>query len=289
MPSPTDPAPEPAADAPPGPTLTLGQAIILGALHGPAELMPISSSGHMAILPWLLRWDYADADPELRKAFEVVLHAGTAAALVITLRPEVEHTLKTLSVRTLLHLAVSAAPAGLVGLAFESRIERHLGTPATIAAGLLAGSLAMAAADRRPQARTADEVTTLDALLIGLAQACALMPGVSRNGATLAAARRRAFTRTDANRLSRRVAVPVIGGATFLKTLRLARRGLPPGSAAPFAAGAAAAFASTLGSTWVIRQVERDRTLLPYAAYRAGLAALVVWRLRQPPPPGIRQ
>lgn len=280
MSSPTDPAP--GADGHhPGAAerLSVSQAILLGALHGPAELMPISSSGHMAVLPWLLRWDYADADPELRKAFEVVLHAGTAAALLITLRPEVEETIRTLNPVNAANLAISAAPAAVVGYGLERPIERHLGTPGTIAAGLIAGSVAMAWADRRAQTRASTEAGVADALWLGIAQACALMPGVSRNGATLVAARLRRFTRTDANRLSRHVALPVIGGATLLKTLRLVRRGLPPGSVVPFAAGAAAAFASTLGSTWVIRQVERDRTLLPYAAYRTGLAAIVLHRL----------
>jgi undecaprenyl-diphosphatase len=89
----------------------------------------------------------------------------------------------------------------------------------------------------------------------------------------------REFTREDANRLSRHVALPVIAGATLLKSLRLVRRGLPPKSAVPFAVGATASFASTLGSTWLIRQVERDRSLLPYAAYRLGLAGLVLGRL----------
>ena len=102
------------------------------------------------------------------------------------------------------------------------------------------------------------------------------MPGVSRNGATLAAARRRGFTRADANVLSRHAALPVIAGATLLKGIRLRRRGLPAGAALPLAAGAAASFASTLGSTWLIRQVERDRSLAPYAAYRIALALLVL-------------
>ena len=101
-----------------------------------------------------------------------------------------------------------------------------------------------------------------------MAQACALVPGVSRNGATLAAARMRRFTRQDANRLSRHVALPVIAGATLLKGVRLRRRGLPRDAWAPFLAGAGASFLSTLSSTWLIRQVERDRSLLPYAAYR---------------------
>jgi undecaprenyl-diphosphatase len=138
----------------------------------------------------------------------------------------------------------------------------------------------MAWADRAPQDRRHEDAGAVDALWLGLAQACALIPGVSRNGATLAAARLRRFGREDANRLSRHVALPVIAGATLLKSVRLRRRGLPAGTAEPFAAGAAAAFASTLGSSWLIRQVERDRSLLPYAVYRSALAVVVLARLR---------
>ena len=117
------------------------------------------------------------------------------------------------------------------------------------------------------------------ALWLGLAQACSLVPGVSRNGATLAAARWRRFTRVDANRLSRHAALPVIAGATVLKGLRLRSRGLPPGSAVLFAAGAGAAFVSTLGSTRLIKALERDSSLLPYALYRVGLATIILRRL----------
>jgi undecaprenyl-diphosphatase len=261
--------------------LSIRHAIALGVLHGPAELLPISSSGHVAIVPWLLRWDYAELDDELRKSFEVALHAGTAAALLITLREEVGDALHRLDLRRLALLAFSFAPPAVVGYTLERPIERYLGTPPTIAGGLLAGAIAMAVSDRAPQTRSHDEATAADALILGLAQACALIPGVSRNGATLAAARLRRFARRDANRLSRHVALPVIAGATVLKTVRLVRRGLEPGSLAPLALGAGAAFVSTLGSTWIISQVERDRSLLPYAAYRVVLAGAVLHRLRK--------
>jgi len=263
------------------PALSLGQAIALGALHGPAELLPISSSGHVALVPWLLRWDYDQLDDELRKSFEVVLHAGTAAALLITLRGEVGDALRGLDGRRIALIALSFAPPAVAGYTLERRIEAHLGTPPTIAAGLIGGALVMAWADRSPQTRRHEDAGARDALALGLAQALALIPGVSRNGATLAAARLRRFTREDANRLSRHVALPVIAGATALKGVRLGRRGLPPGAALPFAAGATASFVSTLGSTWLITQVERDRSLLPYALYRVALAALVLGRLRR--------
>ncbi len=273
--------------------LSIGQALALGALHGPAELLPISSSGHVALVPWLLGWDYDSLDDDLRKSFEVVLHAGTAAALMITLRGEVSSAVRDASLRRLTLSALSFAPAALVGYSLEGPIERHLGSPATIAAALAGGALVMALADRTPQARTHEQAGAPDAIWLGVAQACALYPGVSRNGATLAAARLRGFTRSDANRLSRHAALPVIAGASLLKAVRLRRRGLPPATAAPFAAGAGASFASALGSTWLIRQVERDRSLLPYAAYRIALAGVVVRRLRAarrgPQPGGLDQ
>lgn len=262
-----------------GPRLRLSQALALGILHGPAELLPISSSGHVAVVPWLLRWDYVELDDDLRKSFEVALHAGTAAALVITLRGEVEEAMRGLDERGLMLIVLSSAPPALVGFALERELERRFGTPSTIAAALVLGATAMGLSDRRPQQRGHEQAGAADALWLGVAQACALVPGISRNGATLTAARLRRFTRTDANRLSRYVALPVIAGATALKSLRLSQRGLEPGTALPFAVGAGAAFVSTLACTWVIRQVERDRSLLPYSAYRVGIAGLVAVRL----------
>jgi undecaprenyl-diphosphatase len=260
--------------------LPLSEAIALGVLHGPAELLPISSSGHTELVPWLFGWDYCELDPELRKSYEVALHAGTAAALLITLRAEVDEALGSMSVRRIVQLLLSFIPPAVVGYTLERPIERRLGTAGSIAGGLIAGSLAMLWADRSPQLRAHEEAGYADALWLGVAQACALIPGVSRNGATLVAARRRGFRREDANRLSRHSALPVIAGATVLKGIRMRRRGLPPGMALPFAAGATASFASTLGSTWLISQVERDRSLAPYAVYRLVLAAATLRRLR---------
>jgi undecaprenyl-diphosphatase len=257
----------------------LSHALALGALHGPAELLPISSSGHVTLLPWLLAWDYAELDDELRKSFEVALHAGTAAALLVTLRGEVAEEIRSASPRLAMLITLSFVPPAIVGYTLERPIEQHLGTPATIGAGLIAGALLMAYADRTPQQRGPGEAGPADAIWLGVAQAAALMPGVSRNGATLAAARLRGFTREEANRLSRHVALPVIAGATLLKGLRLRRRGVPEQARVALAVGAGASFASTLASTWLIREVERDRSLAPYAAYRIALGSLVLWRL----------
>ena len=111
------------------PQLSVAQALALGALHGPAELLPISSSGHLTLVPWLLEWDYEHIDDELRKSFEVALHAGTAAALLLTLRHEVGGAVRDLDARRLLLIALSFAPPAAVGYTLERPIERHLGTP----------------------------------------------------------------------------------------------------------------------------------------------------------------
>ena len=255
-------------------------ALALGLLHGPAELLPVSSSGHVAVVPWLCGWPYSRLDGELRKSFEVALHAGTAAALLLGLRDEVAEAARSLDRRRVQLVVLSFVPPAIVGFVFERPIERRLGTPATVAAGLAIGSLAMAAADAASSGRRRrEQAGACDALCLGLAQACALMPGVSRNGATLAAARARGFAREDASMLSRHVALPIIVGATLLKGTRLARRGLPPGTAGAFGAGIVASFATTLASVRIIRAVERDRSLMPYVAYRLGLAALVAARV----------
>ena len=261
------------------PALSLSHALALGVLQGPTELLPVSSSAHITIVPWLLGRDLGEVDDELRKSFEVALHAGTAAALILALRSEVREAMGGLDTRRAGLLAASFLPPAVVGYTLERPIERRLGTPATIAAGLAGGALAMALADRAPQERRHQQAGVTDGLWLGLAQACSLVPGVSRNGATLAAARLRRFTRTDANRLSRHAALPVIAGATLLKGVRLARRGVARESVAPLAVGAAAAFGSTLASRWLIGQVERNRSLAPYAVYRLGLAGLVAVRL----------
>ena len=257
------------------------RAIALGLVQGPAELLPVSSSAHIVLLPWLAGWDWEAIDPELRKSFEVALHAGAAAALLIGQRRVIAEELRQFDSRRIVFLGLSFLPAAVVGYTLERPIERRLGGPRATAFGLLAGAAAMLVADTRPQRRGRGDATLVDGLALGVAQAAALAPGVSRNGVTLAAARWRRFSRDQANLLSRTIALPIIVGATTLKGVRLARRGTTPELRRSFAVGVAASFASTLASQRLIGLVERDRALWPYAAYRAALAAAVLVKLRQ--------
>jgi undecaprenyl-diphosphatase len=275
-----------------GRALPLRDAITLGLVQGPAELLPVSSSAHTALIPLLAGWPAAELDPALHKELEVALHAGAAAALLILLRRELLGAARELDGRGAALLALSLIPPVLVGYTLEEPIERRLNGPRTIVAGLLAGAGAMALADgggtrkagdptsgspgRGRRARSLADAGPLDGLLLGFAQALALVPGVSRNGATLALARARGYSREDSQTLSWRVALPVILGAGALKGRRLAARGTPAGTGGALAAGALAAFLSTLASGRLLAPRRRGRALLPFALYRCALATLVL-------------
>ena len=230
--------------------------MLLGLVQGPAELLPVSSSGHLVLL---------GSDD---KAFEVALHAATAAALVIALRGEVIEIARDLDADRLARIALTLAPAAIGGLLLEDRIEERLGRRA-VAVAQVAGGAALLVADRAPASRTHGDAGARDALVIGLAQACALVPGVSRNGATLTAARLLGFRRDAASRMSRHAALPVIAGATALKLVRF--RDLPR---SPPAAGVIAAFASSLLAARLVPRIDRLRTYAPFGVYRIALGTV---------------
>lgn len=249
------------------------QAIALGLLHGPSELLPISSSAHTTLVPWLLSWRYGELPPRTRKAFEVGLHVGTAVAL-LTQRP---WSRPWTPLRT---LAGAIAPPALAGYLLGERIERRLGTPPTIAAGLFAGAMASAAADRGGGDRGAGSADTRDGLMLGAAQALALVPGLSRSGMATAAARQRGFAHLDADRMSWQAGLPVIGGAALLQGARLARAGVAPRERGSLALGVTAAFLSTHLSTRLITPARRIRLRFATVLYRVVLAGAVIARIR---------
>jgi undecaprenyl-diphosphatase len=263
--------------------LPLRHAIALGLAQGPTELLPLSSSAHTSLVPWLAGWRYAELDGALRKSFEVALHAGAACALAISMREELRRQATGMNRRSAAVLGLSLAPPAIAGYALGGSIERRLGGPRSIAGSLVAGAAAMALADTwGKDDRRFEEAGACDGLALGLAQAAALIPGVSRNGATLTAARALGFGRTGAHALSWSVALPVILGASALKGTRMARAGLPPRMRTAMAAGGFTAFLSTLLSARILRRAGADeRPLLPFALYRCLLGALVVRRLRR--------
>jgi undecaprenyl-diphosphatase len=265
--------------------LPLRHAIALGLAQGPTELLPVSSSAHTSLIPWLFGWRYDALEPEWRKAFEIALHTAGGLALAIEMREELSETFRELDGGRGSVILLALAPPSLAGLLLQERIASRLGGPRSIAVALVAGAAAMVLADARPSqgGRRLAHAGPADGLALGLAQALALIPGVSRSGATLTAARARGFGRGDAQTLSWEAALPVIVGAGTLETLRTARRGLPGGGRAALAGGAGAAFVSTVLSARLLRDdrgARGGRALLPYALYRCLLASVVLRRLR---------
>jgi undecaprenyl-diphosphatase len=217
----------------------------------------VSSSGHIALVPRLLGWDYAELPADARKTFEVALHTGSAPALALALRGEIGRAP---------HLqALTFLPPALVGLALERPIERRLGGLRSVAVAQIVAGAALLAADLRPERRS--EASALDHLAVGFAQAVALVPGVSRSGAALTAARLCGLSRPAAASLSLRAALPVTVGAGLLKGVRAARGGVPDELRLPAAVGAGAACLSALAALPLARGT-RWRGI---ALYRVGL------------------
>jgi len=129
----------------------------------------VSSSGHLSLVPALLGWDVEGMDPELRKSFEVALHAGTAAALAIALRDEVAGVLRTLDARRALGIAAGLAPAAVVALLFERPIEQRLGSPRSVAVAQIVAGAVLALADRAPATRPISDAGPPEHLQIGRA------------------------------------------------------------------------------------------------------------------------
>jgi undecaprenyl-diphosphatase len=262
--------------------LSVRQAVVLGLIQGPAEVLPVSSSGHLVLAPALLDWPYARLPADVRKAFEVALHAGAGLALLLVLRRDA-----AAAARDPLGTALMTAPAAVVALALEDPIEERASDPRVTAAAMIAGGAALAASGRIPNrgvwppshpCEGGQTPSLWSRFFVGIAQIAALVPGVSRTGATLTAARALGFDRETASRLSWQAGLPIIGGATVLKVARLSQRGLAAELRAPFAAGAAAAFASTLAASPLLR-VRRQRLI---AVYRIALGAFALHRLEWP-------
>lgn len=264
----------------------LVDAALLGLLHGPAELVPISSSGHVTLVPWLLGLPYSQIPAERRKAVEVALHAGTATALA-AFPPSTPVTFPG-AFRSLPMTALMTAPSAVVGLLARGRINSSLGTPSTIAAGLVAGSAALAAAERLKGSRPATELTPSDALRIGTAQVAALWPGVSRSAVTIAAARAVGFAPGDAARISRSGVVPTSAAAATLEGIGVHRSGRLGSDGPALAVAAATAFGSTLISRRLSGVLESGGSLLPWAGLRMLSATLALRRIRSLGDDGVR-
>ena len=262
-------------------------AIILGLVQGFSELLPISSSGHLALVPWLFGWnDFADVTngASIEKAFDTALHLGTLVAVLFYLRTELigyvregirivvspKRADKQMGKRAWLFVA-SAIPAGIAGAIGQQWITDKLGTPVLIAVSLVFFGLLLLWADRQQGTRDVDTFTRKDALLIGLAQVLALNPGTSRSGITITAARKFGFSRDAAARVSFLMSVPVIGGAVLFSLVKLVRDGIPDGLIAPMIAGIIAAGVSGWVAMWGMIRILRTRNFNMFVMYRVAV------------------
>ncbi len=271
--------------------MTILQAIILGIVQGLTEFLPISSSGHLILVPWLFNWHFLLNNPDLNKTFDVALHLGTFIAVLIFFWREVVRLMsawvRSIARRSLAEpearlawlLFVSTIPAGIIGVALETFIEDRLGKPWLIAVVMIAFALVMYAIDRAAKLdRELDALTWADAIVIGLAQALALCPGVSRSGITMVTGLAMRLDRESAARYSFLLSVPVIGGAAAVKALEVAKNGLPAGTATPFAVGIASAAISGLLAVWFVMAYLKRHTFNLFVIYRiiAGVAVLIL-------------
>ncbi|MGI8810601.1 MAG: undecaprenyl-diphosphate phosphatase [Acidimicrobiales bacterium] len=267
-------------------------AIVLGITQGLSEFLPISSSGHLILVPWLLGWEEltGPANVDLNKTFDVALHVGTIVASIVYFRRDLarlagagltsirQRAIRTADERLAWLLLLSAIPGAIVGAVLEDAINDYLGEIWLIAIMLIVFGLLLAVADRLPSNLEEGDYGPRQAILMGLAQAGALSPGVSRSGITITAGRFLGFDRNAAARLSFLMSMPITGGAALYKGLGLAVDGLPPGTAAAFVWGIVASAITGLAAVWLVLRVVRTRSFLPFVVYRvlAGLAVLAL-------------
>ena len=261
--------------------MTILQAIILGIVQGLTEFLPISSSGHLLIVPWLFNWHFLLENPQLNKTFDVALHLGTFLSLVVYFWHDIGRLLSAW-VRTIARrrldtpegklawlIIVSTIPAGIVGVAFEDVIVTRLGQPWMIAVLMIVFGLVMWLVDRTAKLdRGIDALTWGDSLIIGVAQALALAPGVSRSGITMVTGLLLRLDREAAARYSFLMSIPVVGGAAAYKGLQVAQDGLPAGTSAPFAVGIASAAISGFAAIWFLLAYLKRHSFDLFVIYR---------------------
>lgn len=292
--------------------MPLLHAIVLGITQGLAEFLPISSSGHLQLVPWLFGWDDFAGNPGLETSFDVALHLGTLAGAVAYFRSDLVNLARagfgalrparrragvgatsvrgqgegavvetgvalapdatgpaTGDGRLAWLLVLSVVPAGITGVLFEDTLAANGDREWLIGLLLVVFGLVLLVADRLGGTRAADRFSLRDALVMGVAQALALQPGVSRSGVTITAARGLGFQRDAAARLSFLMSLPVIAGAGLYKGLDLvAAGGVPAGFLAAFVTGMLVAAVTGFAAVWATLRIVRTHTFTPFVVYR---------------------
>ena len=273
--------------------MTVWQALVLGIVQGLTEFLPISSSAHLILVPWLFGW------PEPGLAFNVALHLGTLSAVLVYFSGDLltiargwltglaqRRPLGSPEARIGWAVLIGSVPAGVVGVLLNDAIDQyfHSGGGGTLAIGLTAvllvglGAALWLAERAGRRSRSLTEVGLRDGFLVGVAQALALLPGVSRSGSTITAGLFLGFQRAAAARFSFILGIPAIVGAGMLETMHLLRTGLPASERTLFVVGmAASAVTGFLAIAFLLRFLQRRSTAV-FVLYRFLLGAFIlVW------------
>jgi len=264
------------------------EALLLGIVQGLTEFLPISSSGHLILVPWLQDYTFLLNHPHFNKTFDVALHVGTLAAAIGYFRYEVvglirgflevvrRRAIETPVQRLSVAIAVGTVPAALAGGIGASFFEDTLGEPWMVALQLIFFGALLLYADRLPQRRSLERSTIRDGWYIGLAQVLALAPGTSRSGITITAARYLGLDRDSAARFSFLLLIPVVAGAAIYKGASAVHEGLPSGVVGPMIVGTiAAAISGYLAIAFLLRLV-RTSSYAPFVYFRYAVGVIVL-------------
>lgn len=257
------------------------EATVLGTVQGITEFLPISSRAHLILIPWLFGWP----DPGL--TFDVALHLGTLAALLVYFYKDWIHLTASAfrifkndpddtDARLALYIIVGTIPGGIAGILFES-LEDKISTPTVVAGMLIAIALLMRMAEISGRRKTDLETIRLsDAITVGVAQAFAIIPGVSRSGVTITAGLFRGMTRKAAAQFSFLLSAPIVAGAAAKKLFDIAVTGLPADQSAPFAVGIVVSAVWGILSIAAMMRYLQTRSTYVFINYRIGLGIAVL-------------
>jgi undecaprenyl-diphosphatase len=265
------------------------QALILGLVQGATELLPISSSGHLILVPWLGDWEYLKEHDLFNQTFDVSLHLGTLVAVIAYFRHDLRRLvaafvrtlrsrrIETAEERIAWFVAVATVPAALVGVLGEELIASRLGEPWQIALLLPVFGVVLWLADRRPERRGMGDLGLREAGAVGLAQSLSLLPGVSRSGVTITAGRFLGLDRDSAARFSFLLLVPITLGAVLYKGVTDVLLGdLPEGMVGPFIVGSLASLGSGIVAISALLGYVRRHDYSVFVLYRLAAGALVL-------------
>jgi undecaprenyl-diphosphatase len=264
------------------------QALGLGLVQGATELLPISSSGHLIIVPWLADWEFLEENDQFNQTFDVALHLGTLIAVVAYfwadllglarawLRSVSRRAVTSPDERLAWFVVVATVPGAVLGALGSEAIPEHLGEPWQIAILLSVFGVLLWIADRRPARRDMRDLTLREAVVVGFAQSLALAPGVSRSGITITAGRFVGLDRDGAARLAFVLLVPITFGAVLWQGLTEVVFGeLPPGWEGPFVVGVLAAAASGAVAIVALLRYVRHHSYTIFVVYRLLLALFI--------------